>query len=222
MSRRRRGWLIAAIVSSVVGLVGSTVAFAAITTSAGPRVTSGSGSSAYGADGPYAGMMNGPGVAGGRTFTQTGCTVPSLPGSTVAYTAVDMGMGAGIGGSMMGGAYGDAGGPMRLLPSSTTVPAGQVSLVLRNAGTRLHEVVALPLTPGQVAGQSTVGPDDTVGEPGRPRRVHRVCRAVTGVDGTVPGGIATVTVTLAPGTYEIVCNLPGHYRAGMYSTLTVT
>lgn len=219
MSRRRRGWLIAAIVFSVVGLVGSTVAFAAISGSAGPR--SGSGSNARGYE-LYAGMMGGPGVAGGRAFTQTGCTVPSLPGSVVTFTAMDMGMGAGLGGGMMDGAYGDAVGPMRLLPSATTVPAGQVSLVLRNAGTRPHELVVLPLAPGQVAGQRTVGSDDKVSETGSLGEVHQVCPPDTGIDGTVPGGIATVTLTLPPGSYEVVCNLPGHYRAGMYATLTVT
>jgi uncharacterized cupredoxin-like copper-binding protein len=31
-----------------------------------------------------------------------------------------------------------------------------------------------------------------------------------------------VTVTLAPGHYELVCNLPGHYTAGMYTQLDVT
>lgn len=29
------------------------------------------------------------------------------------------------------------------------------------------------------------------------------------------------TVTLAPGRYELVCSLPGHYGAGMYSELDV-
>ena len=218
MTRRRRGWLIAAVVFSVVGLVGSTVAFAAITGSPGSRTTAGY-RPGYGA---YGGTMGGPGVAGGRAFTQTGCTVPSLPGTVVTYTAMDMGMGAGLGGGMMRGAYGDAVGPMRLLPSATTVPAGQVSLVLRNAGTRPHELVVLPLAPGQVAGQRTVGSDDKVSETGSLGEVHQVCPADTGVDGTVPGGIATVTLTLAPGSYEVVCNLPGHYRAGMYATLNVT
>ena len=95
MTPRRRGWLIAAVVFSVLGLVGSTVAFAAMTSSAAPRPGNGSGTRGYAGYGPFAGMMGGPGMAGGRTFTQTGCTVPSLPGTVVTYTAMDMGMGAG-------------------------------------------------------------------------------------------------------------------------------
>jgi uncharacterized cupredoxin-like copper-binding protein len=31
-----------------------------------------------------------------------------------------------------------------------------------------------------------------------------------------------VTVTFAPGNYERVCNLMGHYVSGMYGKLTVT
>ncbi|MHB1235041.1 MAG: plastocyanin/azurin family copper-binding protein [Microbacteriaceae bacterium] len=37
-----------------------------------------------------------------------------------------------------------------------------------------------------------------------------------------PGASSWVTLKLAPGRYEIVCNLPGHYSAGMYSELTVS
>jgi uncharacterized cupredoxin-like copper-binding protein len=31
-----------------------------------------------------------------------------------------------------------------------------------------------------------------------------------------------MTVNLAPGQYELVCNLPKHYTAGMYTRLVVT
>lgn len=41
--------------------------------------------------------------------------------------------------------------------------------------------------------------------------------------GEIPGGgTGTVTLNLAPGTYEYVCNIPGHKEAGMVGTLTVT
>jgi uncharacterized cupredoxin-like copper-binding protein len=35
------------------------------------------------------------------------------------------------------------------------------------------------------------------------------------------GGVSTVTTTLAPGTYEFYCSVPGHEQAGMKGTLTV-
>ena len=37
----------------------------------------------------------------------------------------------------------------------------------------------------------------------------------------VPGESATHTFDLKPGKYVMVCNVPGHYDAGMYGTLTV-
>lgn len=33
---------------------------------------------------------------------------------------------------------------------------------------------------------------------------------------------ATIDVALAPGTYQIVCTIPGHFSAGMIGELTVT
>jgi uncharacterized cupredoxin-like copper-binding protein len=37
-----------------------------------------------------------------------------------------------------------------------------------------------------------------------------------------PGQTATVRVNLAPGTYQLVCLMPGHYSAGQHETFTVT
>lgn len=36
-----------------------------------------------------------------------------------------------------------------------------------------------------------------------------------------PGDERSVTVELAPGTYEIACHVPGHFESGMVTTLTV-
>jgi len=68
----------------------------------------------------------------------------------------------------------------------------------------------------------SIGSDDRIDETGKVGEVQPVCPTDSGVDGTVPGGISQVTLTLAPGSYEVVCNLPGHYRSGMYATLTVS
>jgi uncharacterized cupredoxin-like copper-binding protein len=37
-----------------------------------------------------------------------------------------------------------------------------------------------------------------------------------------PGDASWVILALKPGRYEVVCNLPGHYAAGMYGELDVT
>jgi uncharacterized cupredoxin-like copper-binding protein len=37
-----------------------------------------------------------------------------------------------------------------------------------------------------------------------------------------PGASYAFDITLAPGTYLLICNVPGHYAAGMVTPLTVT
>ena len=37
-----------------------------------------------------------------------------------------------------------------------------------------------------------------------------------------PGASYTLDVTLTPGCYLLICNVPGHYAAGMVTPLTVT
>jgi len=191
LSPQRRGWFVAALVFSVVGLVGSAVAVAAMT---GSRPGS------------------------GWTGTTASCSPPARSGTVAGFTTRDMGMGGG----MMGGPASRALGPMGFMPRAASVPSGQVTVVLRNAGTRPHELLVMPLAAGQSAGQRTVGSDDRISETGKVGEAQPVCPTDPGVDGTVPGGISQVTLTLAPGSYEIVCNLPGHYRAGMHATLTVS
>ena len=209
MTRRRRGWLIAAVVFSVVGLVGSTVAYAAWGGSRGPHTYSG-----YAGYGPM-----GPGAYNGRWGTAAAsCSSVPTTGTVVTFTARDMGMGGG----MMGGTFGGSYGPMTFVPRAATVPAGQVTVVLQNGGTRPHELLVMPLAAGQSVGQRSVGSDDRISETGKIGEVSPACPPNTTIDGTVPGGVSVVTLPLQAGTYEIVCNLPGHYQAGMYATLTVS
>jgi len=41
------------------------------------------------------------------------------------------------------------------------------------------------------------------------------------VDAIPAGASREVTVDLRPGTYQVVCNIPGHLEAGMKTTITV-
>lgn len=41
------------------------------------------------------------------------------------------------------------------------------------------------------------------------------------IEDVLPGGRATLTIDLSPGTYLVVCNLPGHYEQGMWAYLEV-
>ena len=44
---------------------------------------------------------------------------------------------------------------------------------------------------------------------------------VANTDNIHPGASQDLTVDLTPGTYVLLCNLPGHYQQGMYAGLTV-
>ena len=140
------------------------------------------------------------------------CSAPGLPGTVVNVDLVDMS------GRMMMGGWG--GGMMRVLTSRAQVPAGTVSFRVINTGSLVHELVVIPLTSGQGVGERAVGADGRVDETGSVGEASKTCGAGAG-DGINPGAIGWVTLTLAPGNYELVCNLHGHYGAGMYAFLAV-
>lgn len=177
-------------------------------------------------------MVLGAGAAGALAPTSGGaplpaqpapasCTPPALPGSVVDVTLTDMGamMGPGMNGGMMG--HHGMGGMMRLAASPNSVPAGQVSLRVANRGGLAHEVVLMPLAPGQYPGQRPVGPDGRVDEEGSLGEAAQTC-GDEGGDGIAPGAWSWTTVNLAPGRYELLCNIAGHYGSGMYAELDVT
>ncbi len=151
------------------------------------------------------------------------CAAPALPGTVVDVTLTDMG-------GMMG--WGDnkgyswpGRGMARVFVNPSTVPAGQVSLRVRNKGGLTHEVVVLPLPQGQFPGQLVSGPDGKVDESGSLGEASRTCGADDGMDiapyGIAAGASGWTTITLPPGRYELICNIAGHYWAGMYTELDV-
>jgi uncharacterized cupredoxin-like copper-binding protein len=142
------------------------------------------------------------------------CAAPSLAGTVVDVTATDRG------GSMMGGS-GMMRGSMRLSASQATVAHGKVTFLVTNAGTIPHEMLVLPLTGTQNRGTRPVGRDGRADESGSLGEASATC-AEGGGEGILPSASGWVTLDLQPGRYELLCNLPGHYRAGMYTELTVT
>ncbi|MFB9205022.1 sulfocyanin-like copper-binding protein [Nonomuraea spiralis] len=116
---------------------------------------------------------------------------------------------------------GSHGTRMRLTVTPSSVPAGKVSLRAYNAGVLAHEVVVLPLPAGQTPGRRVTGSDGRVSETGSLGEASRTCGAGAG-NGIAPGSTSWTTLTLRPGRYELLCNFPGHYAAGMYAELDVT
>lgn len=155
------------------------------------------------------------------------CKVPALTGVAVNATVTDMG-------GMMRGPYQPGpganpawwrhpgmGGMMRIFATPESVPRGTVSIRVINTGAWTHELVVLPLPAGHGIGQRPIGADGKVDEAGSLGEASRTCGAGPG-DGIVPGATGWTTLTLEPGYYELVCNLPGHYASGMYTELDVT
>jgi uncharacterized cupredoxin-like copper-binding protein len=197
-----------------------TAAVAAVLLAAGSTVTVAAASGAFG--------------AGSNRVRGPACAAPALPGTTVSVRLADMRSmmtrGAMMGGSgaMMGGSgmlgQGDwryfHRGMMRVLTSTTAVPAGTVSVAVTNTGYLTHELVVLPLRAGQAAGSRVPGADGTVDEAGSLGEASASCAAGEG-DGIAAGSTGWVSLRLPPGRYELVCNLPGHYAAGMFAELDV-
>jgi uncharacterized cupredoxin-like copper-binding protein len=152
----------------------------------------------------------------GYSLSPLSCAAPStLPGTTVYVMVGDMGM------SRMMSGVAPLGQHMMLRAVPAQVPAGQVSLVVGNMGWRTHELVVLPLGPGQVAGQRTAGSDGKVDETGSLGEASASYAAGSG-DGVQAGSVGWVTLNLPVGRYELVCNLANHYANGMHQLLDVT
>lgn len=156
------------------------------------------------------------GSARGYHYSMLACRAPAdLPGRVVTVTLADMGMTR-----MMGGTA-PLGARMMLRAAPRTVAAGQVSLVATNRGWRSHELVVLPLAAGQPAGQRVPGSDGKADEAGSLGEASASCRAGTG-EGIGAGSVGWTTLSLAPGRYELVCNLRNHYANGMHQEFRVS
>ncbi|MET4781585.1 sulfocyanin-like copper-binding protein [Glaciihabitans sp. UYNi722] len=162
------------------------------------------------------GVLGGGLTRGGPGSPVGACTVPNLSGTVVNVSLTNMG------GSMMGGGGGlMSGGAMGLTADRATVRHGSVSFLVTNGGSVTHELVVLPLPESQIVGTQPFGGDGKIDEAGSLGEASKTCGEGAG-QGILPGASGWVSVTLAPGRYELVCNLPGHYAAGMYTQLTVT
>lgn len=97
----------------------------------------------------------------------------------------------------------------KVIPSvRTCVAAGRITFAVRNAGALEHELVVLR----------------TSRPPGRlPMKGSQAVE--TGLQGETPelqpGRTRRLTLRLRSGRYVLICNLPGHYKAGQFSGLCV-
>lgn len=96
---------------------------------------------------------------------------------------------------------------------STIAEQGEVTFTVTNEGTIGHEflVVKTDIPAGEipVVGDRFEEPTDGI-------------EVIDEIGEYPPGETLQLVVELEAGTYQLVCNLPGHYAAGMYTTFEVT
>lgn len=110
-----------------------------------------------------------------------------------------------------------------LVPGKVRVKAGNVTFKLDNAGAIEHELIvirtdldsgALPTDADGAATEDGAVAPKAAGHADGEHGAHVGTHVPTGEK-------ATVTVRLKPGKYALVCNLPGHYGAGMHANFKV-
>lgn len=98
--------------------------------------------------------------------------------------------------------------------SANEAKAGDVKFTMKNAGTIPHEfiVVKTDFAPGEIP----LGSNNRFDEEGEG------VEAIGEIPEWEPGTTGTVTLKLPAGKYQLLCNIAGHYKNGMYVPFTVT
>ena len=102
----------------------------------------------------------------------------------------------------------------RITASSSTVPAGQVALLVHDKGPSTHELVVVRTD--LPAAQLPLRPDGLLVDEDSPQ-LHSVDE-LSELD---VGDRARLVLNLSPGRYVLFCNLEGHYLGGMHALLQV-
>lgn len=92
-------------------------------------------------------------------------------------------------------------------PTATSAAAGRVTFNVKNSGTVPHEFVVLHTDKpaGSLLKGARADEAGNVGETGD----------------LAPGAAKTISLKLSAGHYALICNLPGHYRAGQHIDFNV-
>lgn len=102
---------------------------------------------------------------------------------------------------------------MMIKADTTKVKAGRVTFEAINRSKDLvHEMLVVPAPP-----DGTELPYDTKTSMIIEKRVHSLGE----ISELKPGARGKVTLNLKAGTYLLLCNQPGHYKAGMSTKLVV-
>ena len=92
-------------------------------------------------------------------------------------------------------------------PTARVVKAGRVTFTARNTGKTEHEMVVVRTSKPA----ADLGSGSRVSEKGSAGEIIELKAGRSG----------KVTLNLKPGHYALICNVPGHYKAGMHTDLIV-
>ena len=126
-----------------------------------------------------------------------GCSAAAAPGAAVSIPAADQ-----VHSTLT---------DMKIAVDRSRIAAGPVTFVVRNDGTVVHQLdiirtdLAADRLPANAADPALVDETGIVGKSGQIK----------------PAETKTLTVTLPAGHYVLVCNIEGHYLAGMRLAFTV-
>lgn len=132
----------------------------------------------------------------------------------LAGTSVLAGCGSGDDATPAGAEISGSVGEWYVRVGETTSAPGPVNFRITNSGGIRHEflVVRTDVAPGEI----------TVGDDARFSETNPVLTVVDEIPEWGPGQTKTLSVDLESGSYQLVCNLPGHYRLGMWVGFTVS
>lgn len=95
---------------------------------------------------------------------------------------------------------------------SSTTPAGETTFKVANQGPATHEFVVF---------KSNLAPDALpVDSEGNVEEDGKGVTHLGEIEDITPGSSKDLTLTLDAAKYVVICNLPGHYKLGMYAGLT--
>jgi uncharacterized cupredoxin-like copper-binding protein len=93
-------------------------------------------------------------------------------------------------------------------PQTRSVRPGEVTFEAANDGQSPHELAVIKTNKAPGALKVTKGVADETGDLGEAEDIDA-------------GSSKSVTLVLKPGHYLLICNLAGHYQAGMHTAFTV-
>jgi len=99
-------------------------------------------------------------------------------------------------------------------PKDVTVSAGKVRITAPNTGKVVHELVLFKTNknPGSFKVSNGEVNEKALEESG--------ATSPGEIPDVEPGKSKSTTLNLTAGKYAMICNVPGHYAAGMYGTVT--